>query len=91
MFHLFQEVDRERTVVQDGFVSYDFKKGVVIDSDEETVQACNRLRGGADVPSCIHLPVVTAYLCVGVLQEAFKDVRRDYECFVVWWTYLMRP
>lgn len=52
-FHRCGEVDWEKTVVKDGFVSYDFPTVEVYGLSEETVHEKKRIRGVDGVPTTV--------------------------------------
>lgn len=80
--HLCQETDwGGRTVVWDGFVSYDFQSGGIIGRELQTVQNCRWRRGSDDVTTSNTLAAVPVYFRAQVSQLTLETVRRDHNMY----------
>lgn len=78
LFHRCFEVKWEKTVLRDGYVSYDFRTGDVYGIEDETKPASKRIRGDDGANSSNLLHVVSLPFRDGVEWTSLEANRRDY-------------
>lgn len=75
--HRCLKFDCTKKMIQDGFVSYDFKNGHVFDVEEEVVLASKRACGTSETLTSVNLPAIPVSYQTRILPVTMKWSRRD--------------
>lgn len=79
LLHQCSDEDWTETSLEDGFVSYDFENGEILDLEEVVLPAGKQARGASAASTSVHLPAIFVVYRKRVLGVSLESVQSDYD------------